>query len=367
MRGIFGQSIALAACLALTSPALAQEFENSSQTVEQLRKSDLPDLGNGKAYIVYETVEGKYDIFFLRSLTEAELERFFANRAEALAEERARLREKREGAPGVSDEELLPDEAFNYVDPEILNLVRLDSGRVFSKLGQTRTYVVEVPEGEYTVFGAGLDGFVSGTCMCMGSVRFEAKAGELTDLGAVLVAPEDGKTQIEELAPYEAPEYIRRKALPYVMAVRPASLGDPMPPALDGMKVVPAQYNAADKFLNFKGMLINRMPPMEGVLRYDRDAVIDVRAELAAAEEARVKAEAVAAAESNLAQARAKATQAAAKLTRLQTEQAVPDGMDVSPELQAQYDAATSAVEEAEAEVAAADEALAAVNEDTAQ
>ncbi|MGB7370563.1 hypothetical protein [Erythrobacter sp.] len=268
--------LAAAATLALVPslPAFAQRTD--SQEVTQLKSKDTPDLASGMAYIVYETLEDKYDVFFMRSLTPEELERFLENRRDAIAEERADMREDRDGAPGVSDEELLPDAAFSYVDRDIRNLVRLDSGRVFEKDGERRTYVVEVPPGEYTIFGAGIDGMASGTCMCMGSVRFEAKAGELTDLGAVLIAPEDGDTDIAELQPYRSPEYIRRKALPYVMSVRPASPGDTLPGSLADMDAVPATYHAADRFPNFLGMLINRMPPIEGVLRYDADRVIDL-------------------------------------------------------------------------------------------
>ncbi|MEE4206123.1 MAG: hypothetical protein V2I39_07520 [Erythrobacter sp.] len=276
MRAFLTLCAATVSALALAVPASAQ-WEDT-QAVEQLKSSQLPDLAKGKGYILYETVESKYDIFFLRSLTETELERFAESRAIALAEARAKAREKRDGAAGVSDEDLLPDAEFRFVDRDIRNLVRLDSGRVFAKDGNRRTYVVEVPPGEYTIFGAGIDGFTSGTCMCMGSVRFRAAAGEITDLGAVLVAPENGKTEIAELAFYRSPEYIERKALPFVMSVRPAKEGDPLPAELAGMTARPANYRAADKMPNWLGMLINRMPPIEGVLAYEADRVIDLAA-----------------------------------------------------------------------------------------
>lgn len=260
------------ACTVNTVPAAA-----SDQEVRQLKSKDSADLSSGKAYIVYDIVEGKFDVFFLRSMTEEELVQFADNRSAALIEERARLRKKRDGAPGVSDEELLPDEAFPFADENILNLVRLDSGRVFEKKDGVRTYVVEVPPGEYTVFGAGIDGFRSGTCMCMGSVKFEARSGEITDLGAVLIAAEDGKTSIPELAPFDSPEYIRRKALPFIMSVRPPVEGDSVPAKFAEMPVRRVEYHAADKMPNFLGMLINRMPPIDGVLSYEGDKVIDVR------------------------------------------------------------------------------------------
>ena len=274
MKTKFLAAVASFASLALAAPIHAQRTD---QDVRQLKSNDTINPALGKAYFFYDTVEGKFDIFFLRSLTSAELEQFGLSRAQALAEERAKLRARRDGAPGINDEDLLPDEAFSYVDPDIRNLVRLDSGRVYEKDGKRRTYVVEVPPGEYTIFAAGIDGFTSGTCMCMGTVQFGTEAGQITDLGTILVAPEDGDTDIAELATFEAPEYIRRKALPYIMTIRPASEGDVPPALFADRETVLAEYNAAGPIPNYLGMLVNRMAPIDGVLAYDGDRAIDLR------------------------------------------------------------------------------------------
>lgn len=290
--------LSLCASIAVLTPS---PLFAADKEVRQLKSKDTADLSSGKAYVLYDTVAGKFDIYFLRSLTPDERVRFDVKRADALAEARAKLRRKRDGAPGVADEELLPDAAFRFADDEINNLIRMDSGRVYEKNGKQRTYVVELPPGEYTIYAAGIDGFTSGTCMCMGTVRFDAEPGKITDLGAILVALEDGKTEIPELGAYEAPEYIRRKALPYIMSVRPAKDGDSVPSLIGDLPVITAEFSAADKIPNFLGMLINRMPPIEGILAYDRDVVIDVRAQLAAEEEAAALAEAEAAAAAEVA------------------------------------------------------------------
>lgn len=261
----------LAAALAMAAPVAASAGD---QEVRQLKSKDTLDTASGKAYFFYDTVFGKFDVFFLRSLTTQELESYEAKRSEELAEARAKLRDKRDGAPGVSDEELLPDAAFSYVDPDIRNLVRLDSGRVYEKDGKTRTYVVEVPPGEYTIFAAGLDGFMGGTCMCMGTVSFDADAGSVVDLGTLLIAGEDGKSDLAEFAPYEAPEYIRRKALPFKMGIRLPDAGDPAPALFADTPTVVADYRAAGPVPNFMGMLVNRMVPIKGVLSYDEDRIL---------------------------------------------------------------------------------------------
>lgn len=265
---------ALGSALALLTPAAALAAD---QEVRQLKSKDAVDPASGKAYFFYETVEGKFDIFFLRSMTDSELESYTRKRAAELAEARAKLRSKRDGAPGVSDEELLPDEAFAFVDEDIRNLIRFDSGRVYEKDGKRRTYVAEVPPGEYTIFAAGIDGFTGGTCMCMGTISFDAGAGRIVDLGSILVAPEDGKTDIAELKPYEAPEYIRRKALPYIMTLRPAAPGDPKPALFASSETVPADFRPTGPIPNFMGMLVNRMAPIAGTLAYDGDRIVTDR------------------------------------------------------------------------------------------
>lgn len=294
---------ALLACAVLASTTglvAPSEAIAADQEVRQLKSKDQPDLSLGKAYIVYQTVEKKFDVLFLRSLTEAELVQFSENRKVALTEARAKLRERRArkaaksgvAPPVISDEELLPDAAFSYVDPDIRNLVRLDSGRVFLKNGNERTYVVEVPPGEYTIYGAGIDGLTGGTCMCMGSVKFDAEAGRMTNLGAILVAAEDGKTAIPELAGIEAPEYIRRKTMTFIMSVRPPTSDGDVPARFDGLPFVAAKYRGSDKIPNFLGMIVNRMPEIEGLLRYNKDTVIDVQAKAAGSDTSVQKEEA---------------------------------------------------------------------------
>ena len=111
--------------------------------------------------------------------------------------------------------------------------------------------------------------------MCMGTVSFDAPAGAIVDLGTILVAEEDGPEEIPELAAYEAPEYIRRKALPFKIALRLPAKGDPKPALFDESPTVPAQFRVAGPIPNFLGMLVNRMAPIEGVLSYDEDRVVE--------------------------------------------------------------------------------------------
>jgi hypothetical protein len=50
------------------------------------------------------------------------------------------------------------------------------------------------------------------------------------------------------------------------------------PAQFANLQVVPAQLRAADKMPNYYGLLIGRLAPIEGVLGYRRDQVLDLTA-----------------------------------------------------------------------------------------
>ena len=64
-----------------------------------------------------------------------------------------------------------------------------------------------------------------------------------------------------------------------------------VPDSLNALPMVEAELTAAGKINNFHRAGVSRMPPMEGVLRYERDTVINVKAEAAAVEAARIEEE----------------------------------------------------------------------------
>ncbi|HEX8578263.1 MAG TPA: hypothetical protein VF655_01550, partial [Allosphingosinicella sp.] len=61
------------------------------------------------------------------------------------------------------------------------------------------------------------------------------------------------------------------------MTVRPPTQGAAVPANLGGAVLVPADYRAVGKFPNYFRTMITRMVPIEGILAYHRDRVIDVK------------------------------------------------------------------------------------------
>lgn len=184
------------------------------------------------------------------------------------------------------------------------------------------TYLQEVEPGEYTYYGAIFyipNSSVAGTCMCMGSVKFEARAGEIVNLGDFL---QMGWVSDEaaNMTSVVADELAGRT---------PQPIDYTLPSSLEEITHAPVELSAAGKQNNFFGIMIGRMPPIEGVLGYDRDTVIDLR------ELARIEAETAQAAEEAAAAA---AAQAAAEQAAQEAVEAVGAGETVE-------DAAEEAVE----------------------
>ncbi len=145
-------------------------------------------------------------------------------------------------------------------------------------------YLHEVEPGEYTYYGALLftGNGVVGSCYCMGSVKFEVRAGEITSLGDMMMmnwADNDARSKADVF--YEPVAGL---------ITSPIDFSTPSIPG--GLPVVNAEFRAAGKMNNHYTAMVSRLPPMQGVLRYERDQVIDVKAEMAALEAENQAAEA---------------------------------------------------------------------------
>ncbi|MEL6738210.1 MAG: hypothetical protein AAFO28_04745, partial [Pseudomonadota bacterium] len=150
-------------------------------------------------------------------------------------------------------------------------------------------YLEELKPGTYTFYGPIFfdpNNGALGACYCMGSWKFDVKAGEITSLGDFLT-----ESWADDEAAKQASAFWQalgdRVQKPTDWSV-PETLSS-VPGALPSVK---ADLRAAGKMNNFYRVNIVRSPPIEGVLRYERDTVIDVKAEIAAAEEAEALAKA---------------------------------------------------------------------------
>ncbi|MEQ7872869.1 hypothetical protein ABDK56_02545 [Sphingomonas sp. ASV193] len=155
-------------------------------------------------------------------------------------------------------------------------------GPMFAYSKDTRLhYLQSVKPGTYIWYGpimvAGGPG--TGSCNCMGSVRFEVKPGVVTDLGTSLV----------DLPRWQDDKDVARLQLDQTNAKRVAAGKEPLkapssgevhyglPDSLAAWPSVRPAFQASGKMNNYYGATVTRLAPIPGVLAYHRDVVVDAR------------------------------------------------------------------------------------------
>lgn len=262
-------TVALALSLSAT-PALADRTQFNAKDVI------LPQPG--MAYIYYRS-DSKEMAAFLRTVESAQRADFFVKRAAALAKAHEKYLRKKalwDQTPGnerVGNAPEEPTEAnFAFPAPELANFVGVNPGRVVVDQKLNYAYLLMVKPGEYTYYGPVSigNGVSVGTCMCMGSVRFEAKADQIVDLGKiteVFTGPEKARAVLTD-----------RTARPSHIEILPGATSSALAANLPKLPIVPAVYHAAYKMPNYYGVIIDRLLPVPGVLGYNRDEVMDISA-----------------------------------------------------------------------------------------
>lgn len=139
-------------------------------------------------------------------------------------------------------------------------------------------FITSVTPGEWVIHGT------ETTCLCLGSYAFTVKAGEITDLGTVLIARENGKSDVPALAEQTLAEDLldRGFVVNDVVQVRPAADGDSLPPEVASLPIVRAQLTEDVRFPNRGptrylfpgGLLINRALGLPAPVNGDGSALL---------------------------------------------------------------------------------------------
>ncbi len=162
---------------------------------------------------------------------------------------------------------------------DIENVQSVDASGSLVELSSERLYLVEVPPGDYVLYGAT---YAGGTphlyvCMCLGTVGFAAAVGEITDMGYFLADRVHETSVIPELAPESGfgPSSYGMTIL-LGATVRPARTDTHFPAGIDPGLINPANYSAIGRFFEPRALAINRLAPVPGILDYELGRVIDV-------------------------------------------------------------------------------------------
>ena len=135
--------------------------------------------------------------------------------------------------------------------------------------------LIKLPPGRYVIAGYGAETYMHPSmCFCLGTVMFDAVPGKIVDLGRVyshaqengwsLVARPrtiDGLTSGRNLNSL----YIAPRATPVVL------------PRIGGAEVIPAEFQAVGRITNALNSEIDRVTPIQGVIRYEPGKIIDAR------------------------------------------------------------------------------------------
>jgi len=161
------------------------------------------------------------------------------------------------------------------------NIARSMSEDPYAANGDEKLFVLAVKPGVYVLAGEGspFESAAAFLCLCLGTVKFEAKAGTLTDIGTVFAQRDDKPTAVPELVNHIRGTDEDIEPVPIAVALRPFAPGMLLPDALAKLPHATADFHAAGPFPNYLGANIDRLPAIAGVLDYDVDGhVIDVKA-----------------------------------------------------------------------------------------
>ena len=311
----------IAGALALAaSPAAAEKIKPD---IAEYKAIELKNIVSGKAkidpakaYIFIRSPQNRAQGIFIKTPGPEEIAKYEAKWREEFAEAKEEYPRKlknynalKEAGRPPREKPVEPTEANFSIDPiDFRMIVAFGPQFIFDKTEgaeKTFSYLVEVEPGEYTYLGPifYLPGSpVMGVCNCMGSVKFEAKAGQITSLGDFLSLGWADRAALEQST-------FERELLPD----RPAKPTDwSIPESLAQYPNAKAELRAAGKRNNFLRALVGRLPPVPGVLAYNRDIPVDLVGLAEAKAKADAEAAAAAAAAAAEAQAKAEAEAAAA-------------------------------------------------------
>lgn len=273
----------------------------TKEQVKQLRPvKDSPtiQLDPAGAYVLLRS-PAAVPINLFRIAEPAEVEAYKAKRGEALAKAHAKWvkahaiwaeqygfwKKDPQSTPNPGEEPVEPTEmSFAYPPIDQENLLAFGPLNRFAKEKGSSTYLQRVWPGRYVVYGSVLvnpNGGANGMCVCMGTIAFDAKPGEITDVGLVTTSndPLIFPRMLESANPKDV-EGLRSGAITMMRWTLPnASL--PVDPRLSAYRVVRAKFKSAGPVPNYYGVQVDRMTAIPGVLGYDRDKIIDLSAKSA--------------------------------------------------------------------------------------
>lgn len=262
----------------------------ASAAKNQVNQTDPVVVDPARSYIFFRA-KRKAAVRFLREVDARERTEYEAARAAAYEKAHAKYSKKlgawqrsesewQEASSSQRTRMVRPEkpaeltlETFAYPPPEADNWLTVKASPRFVEDENGSSYLIAVEPGTYILYGQITDteNGPIGTCLCMGSVKFPAAAGQIVDMGKIdYPRVEAAKADLEGK--------IRSRPS---HALTPPDPAMPRPARLSGLPFVAADLRAAGKLPNYFGIEIDRLPAVPGVLAYERDKVVDLKGDVA--------------------------------------------------------------------------------------
>ena len=254
----------LLAASGITLPAQARDPEG----VQQLTEAPTA-LDPNKAYLLFESSRAKSGIMkithvFLRVPTEAELSAYRAAKEAAYQKALPKLTRRAKGKPVPTIDEY----EFSWDGAE--NIFAVNMG---DELGESDWFLIEVPPGEYVLYGTAISSRALAVCNCLGTVKFEAQAGAITHLGGLFADKSHKDSPVPHIED-NLGEHMFNYGWVLSQAVVPADTNSSVPTGLTSLPWEPADYQPVPAFVDPSADSINRLAPIPGVLEYERGRVV---------------------------------------------------------------------------------------------
>lgn len=258
----------------LSSMATANPLDD----VIEIRATKPIQLRSDRGYILMRSLSSMYGPTLMRVPTEIEMDEYikakqaaFNKALPSLMKDRERQIEKQPAAnipmPDIS--------RFSFQYDKVVNLQNVNMGATIERNGNYRTFLLEVLPGDYVVYGIGYKNAMP-TCLCLGTVQFAVPAGEVRDIGEIIIDTAGGRSPYPELANETGlGDSMSGHNAVFSLAIRPFNNEMKIPDVIKGNFVKPAEFHAVGRFITSSAFSINRLAPIAGVLSYDRGDVID--------------------------------------------------------------------------------------------
>lgn len=167
-----------------------------------------------------------------------------------------------------------PERAKTFDD--VTNLNGIKANRQLMKLKEERTYLVEITPGDYVLYGLTASPRLHfNVCLCLGTVGFEAKAGQVIDLGTFLSGGARWESPFPELADLtNMGPSSDTGMVTWVSAIRPNESAATTA-ELRALSPVRAKYHAVGRFIDPRAYYAVYLPAIPGISSYRNGRVFD--------------------------------------------------------------------------------------------